>query len=85
MDTKAKLKQILAKEMDLQKLTSDGFDDDSALFGDSGLGLDSLDAVELVIVIKKHFAIDVKDMKESKAIFTSVNTLAAYIDQHLPK
>jgi acyl carrier protein len=83
MDTKAKLKMVLEKEMNLQNLTAEDFNDDSALFGDAGLGLDSLDAVELVIVIKKHFAIDVKDMKESKAIFASVNTLAAFIDQRL--
>lgn len=85
MDTKAKLKAVLAKEMNLQDLTSQDFNDDSALFGDAGLGLDSLDAVELVIVIKKHFGIEVENMdkEESKAIFSSVNTLAAYIDQRL--
>lgn len=85
MDTKTKLKSVLAKEMNLQKLALDTFDDDSQLFGDQGLGLDSLDAVELVIVIKKHFGIEIKDMQESKAIFASLNTLADFIDQRLPK
>ncbi len=85
MDTKANLKLVLAKEMNLSDLTAADFNDDSALFGDTGLGLDSLDAVELVIVIKKQFGIEIKDLEESRAIFASVNTLAAYIDKHLPK
>jgi acyl carrier protein len=84
MDTKAKLKAVLAQEMNLQDLVSEGIDDDAALFGDAGLGLDSLDAVELVILVKKHFDVEIKDMEESKAIFTSLNTLSAYIEQHLP-
>lgn len=84
MDTKAKLKAVLAKEMNLQDLVAEGFSDDSPLFGDAGLGLDSLDAVELVILVKKHFEVEIKDMEESKAIFASFNTLSEYIDQHLP-
>jgi acyl carrier protein len=85
MDTLAKLKLVLAKEMNLPDLTAEDFNDDSALFGDAGLGLDSLDAVELVIVIKKHFGVEIKDLEESRAIFRSVNTLAAFIDKQLPK
>lgn len=84
MNTKTRLKAVLAKEMNLQDLTSPDFNDDSALFGDTGLGLDSLDAVELVIVIKKHFEVEIKDMEESRSVFTSINTLATYIEQRQP-
>ena len=82
MDTKAKLKKILAEEMNLPDLLLESFNDEAPLFGDA-LGLDSLDAVELVIIIKKHFAIDIADTDEGKTAFSSMNALAAYIDQRL--
>lgn len=83
MDTKARLKSILAKEMNLQDLTREGFDDDAPIFGES-LGLDSLDAVEMVIVIKKHFGVEMMDTEESKTAFSSINALVTFIDQRLP-
>jgi acyl carrier protein len=82
METQARLKQILAAELKLPALEAPGYDDDAPLFGES-LGLDSLDAVELVILIKKHFGVEIPDMEESKTAFASVNTLAAYIDRRL--
>ena len=82
MDTKAKLKNILAEEMNLPDLKLEDFNDDDPLFGEN-LGLDSLDAVELVIVIKKHFGIEIADMDEGKTAFSSMNALAAYIDHRL--
>ena len=83
MDTKARLKTILAEEMNLPDLTSADYDDAAPLFGEA-LGLDSLDAVELVILIKKHFGLEIADMSEGKTAFSSLNALVAYIDQHLP-
>lgn len=82
MDTKTKLKNALAEELNLPELAADGFNDDAPLFGE-GLGLDSLDAVELVIVIQKHFGVEIKDMEDSKTAFASINTLATYIDKRL--
>ncbi len=82
MDTKTKLKKALADELNLPELNAPGFDDDAPLFGE-GLGLDSLDAVELVIVIQKHFGFEIKDMDEGKTAFSSINTLSAYIDKRL--
>ena len=83
MDTKARLKSILADAMNLPDLTLDTYDDDAPLFGDN-LGLDSLDAVELVILIKKHFGLEIVDMEEGRTAFASMNTLAAYLDRRLP-
>jgi len=83
MDTKARLKQLLAEHMNLPDLHREDFNDDTPLFG-GNLGLDSLDAVELVVVIKKYFGVEIVAMEESKLAFTSINALAAFIDFRLP-
>jgi acyl carrier protein len=81
MDTlklKLKLKELLIKELNLEDITPDTFADDLPLFGE-GLGLDSLDAVELVVIIQKEFGIDIPDIKEGQKAFASVQSLAEYI------
>jgi acyl carrier protein len=82
MNTAEKLKKILVTDLNLEELTPEEIDDTAPLFGD-GLGLDSLDAVELVVIIQKHFNIEIKDMEEGREAFKSVASLAAYIDRRL--
>ncbi|NOQ52182.1 MAG: acyl carrier protein [Desulfuromonadaceae bacterium] len=79
MDIKAKLKQVLIEELNLEDLTPEEIEDDAQLFGE-GLGLDSLDAVELVVVIQKHFGVEIKDMEEGRPALQSIDSLAAFIE-----
>ena len=58
------LKKIIIEELNLEEIDALDIHDDDPLFGDEGLGLDSLDAVELVVLIQKHFGVEIKDMEE---------------------
>lgn len=79
-DVKEQIKELLISGLRLQVNAADIGDDDP-LFGD-GLGLDSLDAVELVVQVNKHFGVQIKDMNEGQKAFASVQTLADYIAAH---
>ena len=74
------LKEIIIKELFLEDTTPEDIDDNAPLFGE-GLGLDSLDAVELVVVIQKHFNVEIKDMDEGRIAFESINSLASFIEE----
>ena len=58
--------------------------DDDLLFGD-GLGLDSIDALELIVLLDKDYGIKLDDPKKGKAIFKSINTMAEYISENRTK
>lgn len=78
------LKSIIISGLKLEDVSPDEITDDTPLFGE-GLGLDSLDAVELVVLIKKNFNVEIKEMEEAKEAFRSIKTLAAYIRSHQGK
>lgn len=74
----AQLKIDLIEWLSLDDIAPEELGDDDALFGD-GLGLDSLDAVEIVVMLQRKFGITPTDMDKKKEIFTSIRTLAQYI------
>jgi acyl carrier protein len=79
-DIKKQLKELLVENLSLE-----GIRDDMDLFGDGGVGLDSLDGVEVVVILHRHFGLDTKQMQKSREIFRSVNTIAPYVLAHAVK
>ncbi|HDH05430.1 MAG TPA: acyl carrier protein [Nitrospirae bacterium] len=77
-DIKSALKALLVKDLSLEDITPDDIKDDEILFGE-GLGLDSLDAVEIVVILQRNFGLDVKDIENRKDVFHSIDTLAKYV------
>ena len=73
------LKVAIIDGLRLEDVTVEDIDSSAPLFGDSGLMLDSLDAVELVVVVEKHFGVAIADAEEARRAFTSVSGLADFI------
>ena len=78
---KARLKALMVENLMLQ-LGADEIGDDQPLFGPASLGLDSVDALQLVVALDKHFGLKVPDPAAAKEILQSVNTMAAAVQRH---
>lgn len=79
MDTLAnELKTRIIESLRLQDITPEQIDDDAPLFG-AGLDLDSIDALELVVMLEKHYGIVIKDIEEGRPAFRSISALAAFV------
>ena len=78
-DLKQQLKRLIIEELDLRDQTPAGIEDDAPLFGD-GLGLDSLDALQLAVAVEERFGITIPEDDSAKAIFASVSALAQHIE-----
>lgn len=76
------LKGQIIESLNLDGMNPDDIKDESPLFGETGLGLDSIDALELMVLMEKNYGIKLKDPKEGKQIFASVKTMADYIKQN---
>lgn len=81
---KQQLKAQIISALNLDDLQPSDIQDDAPLFGE-GLGLDSIDALELIMLLDKQYGIKIADPKEGKHIFASVSTMADYIMAHSAK
>lgn len=72
------LKQQIIEVLNLEDMAPADIADDAPLFGD-GLGLDSIDALELIVLMEKNYGIKLQNPNEGKAIFSSIKTMAEYI------
>ncbi len=81
-DLKKQLKGIIVTHHKLTGIPPEKINDNDSLF-EEGLGLDSLDAVELVVLIQKNFGVRIEDMDEGRKAFTSINALASFIEERL--
>jgi acyl carrier protein len=82
-DLKLRIKQMLVDNLMLQ-ITAEEIGDDQPLFGPGGLGLDSVDALQLVVALDKNFGLKIADPAAAKQILQSVSTIAAAVAS-LPK
>ncbi len=81
---KQELKSKIIKVLNLEDINIEDVNDNDSLFGD-GLGLDSIDALELIVLLDKDYGIKLVDPKEGKNIFQSIETMATYIDANRTK
>ncbi len=76
-----KLKTELIEQLNLEDMEPDEIDADAALFGD-GMGLDSIDALEIIVLLEKEYDIKISDPREGKDIMYSLNSLAKFIESN---
>ena len=77
----AELKVHIVNDLEIEDIQPSEVGDDEPLFAE-GLGLDSIDGVELVVLLERHYGIRLTDMEVAKNAFTSVRTLAAFVQEH---
>ena len=83
-EIKEELRLLVVENLSREDLKPEDIKDDTELFG-AGVGLDSLDGVEIVVLLRRRYGLDVKAMQKGREIFQSINTLAPYVLAHATK
>lgn len=82
---KNELKLKVIDALNLDGMTPEDIDDEAPLFGDAGLGLDSIDVLELIVLLEKNYGIRLASPAEGKEVFKSMAVMAAYVAEHRTK
>lgn len=80
-DTIARVKDILTTRLKLNA-NAEQINENTQLFGPDGLGLDSIDVLELVVGIKKEFGVEILDRQTAEKVFTTVGAIAEYVEKN---
>jgi len=80
-DLHTELKKSIIEQLNLEDMEVSDIENDEYLFGD-GLGLDSIDALELIVLLEKDYGIKLTDPNQGKEIFNSINTMADFIENN---
>tara|TARA_R110002072_G_scaffold9683_10_gene46578 strand:- start:41 stop:298 length:258 start_codon:yes stop_codon:yes gene_type:complete len=75
-----KLKAQIIETLNLEDLSPGDINANDPLFGDDGIGLDSIDALELIVLMNKEYNIQIADPEEGKTVFNSIQSMADYIE-----
>lgn len=78
------LKKEIIEVLNLEDMKPEDIDENAPLFGE-GLGLDSIDALELIVLMEKNYGIKLQNADQGKEIFKSVRVMAEYIKEHRTK
>jgi len=81
---KQRLKEQIVEFLNLKSVTPAQIKDDEPLFGE-GLGLDSIDSIELIVLLSREYGITIQDPKEGRKILVDIDTMADYIEQNRTK
>ncbi|MCO5260953.1 MAG: phosphopantetheine-binding protein [Crocinitomicaceae bacterium] len=81
-ELKETLKAQIINQLSLEDLTPAAIADDMPLFSEEGLGLDSIDALEFIVLLESNYALKIADPSQGREIFHSVNTLADFIEKN---
>lgn len=81
-DLKRKLKELLIERLKFEDMSPEDIGDDEPLFA-GGLGLDSIDALEIVVMLETEFGIKVKNENSARDYFKSVSSLAEFVNQRM--
>lgn len=79
------LKEQIIDALNLEEMTPADIDASAPLFGEGGLGLDSIDALEIIVLLEKNYGIRLANAAEGKSIFTSIENIAKYISENRKK
>ena len=80
----SRLQILIIERLNLEGMTPAQLDPAAPLFGE-GLGLDSIDSIELIVLIDREYGVKINDPKEGREIFKSVRTMAEYVYLHRQK